>query len=154
MHIAVLDDNIADRKHLERLLDRESDRRIQTTGNLYIDSYGATETMLNAPLKQYDFFMIDMKGPVDQSLDIIKRLREKGVNVPVCLMRNENEVTDKEEFKELLFIEKPIIVAELSELVGKAIEIRKNMPEEEEEEEKTEYTEKKGFFKSLLEKIY
>ncbi|MCR4649609.1 MAG: hypothetical protein K5776_11085 [Lachnospiraceae bacterium] len=154
MHIAVLDDNIADRKHLERLLDRESDRRIQTTGNLYIDSYGATETMLNAPLKQYDFFMIDMKGPVGQSLDIIKSLREKSVNVPVCLMRNENEVTNKEEFGELLFIEKPIIVAKLSELVGKAIEIRKNMPEDEEEEETTEYTEKKGFFKSLLEKFY
>ena len=28
MHIAICDDNIADRKHLERLLSRESDKRM------------------------------------------------------------------------------------------------------------------------------
>ena len=49
MHIAVMDDNIADRKQLERLLDRESDRRIQTTGNLYIDSFVALESLFIAP---------------------------------------------------------------------------------------------------------
>lgn len=154
MHIALLDDNIADRKHLERLLDRESDRRIQTTGNLYIDSYGASETMLNAPLKQYDFFMIDMKGDVSVSLEIIRGLRDKGVQVPVCLMRNESELKEYPEASELLFIEKPIKVAELTDLVGKAIEIRNSMPEEEDEEEEQAVSQKKGFFKSLIEKIY
>ena len=40
MHIAICDDNIADRKHLERLLSRESDKRMGTPNLLYVDSYG------------------------------------------------------------------------------------------------------------------
>ena len=39
MHLAVCDDNIADRKQMERLLGRESDRRLNTTGVLYVDSF-------------------------------------------------------------------------------------------------------------------
>ena len=37
MHIAICDDNIADRKQLERLLDRESDRRKGTSGVFFYD---------------------------------------------------------------------------------------------------------------------
>ncbi len=132
MHIAVLDDNIADRKHLERLLDRESDRRIQTTGNLYIDSYGAVETLMEAPKKQYDFFMIDMKGPVALSIEVVKNLRAQGVQVPLCIMRNKSELIPEFEdlAEELLFIEKPIIVAQLSDLIGAALEVKKQKDEE------------------------
>ena len=38
MHIAVCDDNVADRKQTERLLQRASDRHASTTGVFYIDS--------------------------------------------------------------------------------------------------------------------
>ena len=72
MHIAVMDDNIADRKQLERLLDRESDRRIQTTGNLYIDSFGALESLFIAP-KQYDFFMVDIIITTYNSINTLDR---------------------------------------------------------------------------------
>ncbi len=37
MHLAVCDDNIADRKQTERLLGRESDQRINSTGVLYVE---------------------------------------------------------------------------------------------------------------------
>ena len=37
MHIAICDDNIADRKQTERLLGKESDRRAKTESVLYID---------------------------------------------------------------------------------------------------------------------
>ena len=125
MHIAVLEDNVADRKQLERLLDRESDRRIQTTGNLYIDTYGAKDALLTAPLKQYDFFMINMEGPVSEGLEVIKNLKTRGISVPVCLMRKEDELKDNKDIPEnLMFIEKPIKVAELTELIGKAISIK------------------------------
>ena len=40
MHIAICDDNIADRKQLERLLKRESDKRKAKTGLLFADSFG------------------------------------------------------------------------------------------------------------------
>ena len=55
MHIAVCDDNGADRKQLERLLSRESDKRMETTGNLYVTSYGNPESLLQNP-RQFDVF--------------------------------------------------------------------------------------------------
>ena len=50
MHLAVCDDNIADRKQMERLLGRESDRRLNTTGILYMDSFGNKEAILTTPM--------------------------------------------------------------------------------------------------------
>lgn len=139
MHIAVLDDNIADRKQLERLLDRESDRRIQTTGNLYIDSYGSKGSLLFAPLKQYDFIMIDMKESVHESLEIIKSLREKGVTIPICLMRNESEVEGIEGVPEdLFYIEKPIKVAELTSLMDGVITAKNELEAFEKREKELE----------------
>ncbi|MCR5848778.1 MAG: hypothetical protein K6G75_11785 [Lachnospiraceae bacterium] len=130
MHIAVLDDNIADRKQLERLLDRESDRRIQTTGNLYIDSYGSVDALMLAPKKQYDFFLIDLKGPVFDSVKIINDLLAQGIQVPICLMRSENELEGTDKPEGLLYIEKPIRVADLTAVIDKALEIKKVKDEE------------------------
>ena len=48
MHLAVCDDHLVDRKQMERLLGRESDRRIHTTGVLYIDSFGSQESQKKA----------------------------------------------------------------------------------------------------------
>ena len=45
-YIAVCDDNMADRKQMERLLGRESDIRLNDTGVLYIDSYGSEDALL------------------------------------------------------------------------------------------------------------
>ena len=47
MHIAICDDNVADRKQLERLLSRESDARMAQSGVFYTDSFG--DTMLGDP---------------------------------------------------------------------------------------------------------
>ena len=58
MHVAVCDDNVADRKQTERLLGRESDRRAKLTKGLYIDSYGNESALLRNPM-QYDIFYID-----------------------------------------------------------------------------------------------
>ena len=58
MHIAICDDIIADRKQLERLLSRESDRRIKTTGNLYLESFGGIAALTHATMIN-DLFVID-----------------------------------------------------------------------------------------------
>lgn len=121
MHIAVMDDNIADRKQLERLLDRESDRRIHTTGNLYIDSFGAVDSLFIAP-KQYEFFMVDIANNPAECVNISKKLREIGIKVPVCILRNQNEFSDYKDLPDdVLFLEKPIKVAELTETIDKVI---------------------------------
>ena len=59
MHLAVCDDNIADRKQMERLLGRESDRRLNTTGVLYVDSFGNRSAILSTPMI-YDGLFMDM----------------------------------------------------------------------------------------------
>ena len=84
MHIAVCDDNIADRKQMERLLGRASDRRLHTTGVLYIDSYGNVEAVLRSPML-YDAFFIDMtNGPVN-GFQLARKLIDAGVVAPIVL---------------------------------------------------------------------
>ena len=85
MHIAVCDDNVADRKQTERLLGRESDSRIRTTGNLYIDSYGNVESLKQAPMK-YDLFFIDMTESGPDGAETAALLRQMGVTSPIVLM--------------------------------------------------------------------
>lgn len=165
MHIAVLDEKIADRKHLERLLDRESDRRIPTTGNLYTDTFGSVDALLVAP-KQYDFFMIDVLSGISGCINVAKRVRDLGLNSPICIMRSFAEaegITDLPD--NLLWLEKPIIVAELTATIDKVLELEQkaldddssnniteegDSSEETEDEINTEATEKQGFFKRLF----
>lgn len=49
MHIAICDDNVADRKQLERLLKRESDKQYGIREPFYIDSYGNAEALMRSP---------------------------------------------------------------------------------------------------------
>lgn len=84
MHVAICDDNVADRKHLERLLSRESDKRRGTPNILYVDSYGDTEHFLVNPLK-YNIIFMDMnleQGTVEYLIDALVAM---GYNAPLVL---------------------------------------------------------------------
>ena len=71
MHIALCDDNVADRKQFERLVKRESDRRAADEGILFADSFGNSESLLTNPM-QYDGFYIDMcKTPGVSGADVV-----------------------------------------------------------------------------------
>ncbi|MCD7724979.1 MAG: hypothetical protein LUI12_05420 [Clostridiales bacterium] len=84
MHIAVCDDNVADRKQMERLLQRSSDRRIQTTGVFYIDSYGNVEAVMRSPML-YDAFFIDMTSGSVNGFQLARKLIDAGVTAPIVL---------------------------------------------------------------------
>ena len=74
MHIAVCDDNIADRKQTERLLGRQSDRFFKETGErLYIDSYGNVPAFMNYP-QMYDGLFVDMRNEEPTGFEIAKKL--------------------------------------------------------------------------------
>jgi len=112
MHIAVCDDNVADRKQLERLLKRESDKRAASTGIIYTDSFGNSTSLLSNPM-QYDAFYIDMcltEGIT--GTEVANALIAQGVNYR-AQSYPEN----------VIFLDKPIKVAELGQSIDHALDI-------------------------------
>lgn len=122
MHIAICDDNVADRKQLERLLKRESDKRASTTGVLYVDSYGNSESLLKNPM-QYNAFFIDMcKGGIT-GIDVLNSLTSLGSGSPVILCCSDINYREYEVPSRVIFLDKPIKTARLSEVLDRAQEI-------------------------------
>ena len=119
MHIAICDDNIADRKHLERLLARESDRRKNTTGILYIDSYGNVDALTKSPMI-YDLFFIDMTQLPPYGMETAILLREIGVVAPIVLCTSSIRYEDYAKPPvELFYIDKPFKPEELTTIIEK-----------------------------------
>lgn len=126
MHLAVCDDHIADRKQMERLLGRESDRRIPTTGVLYVDSYGSQGSILATPMI-YDAIFMDMTEDGCDAIQLANRLREKGTSIPIVFCcgkvnyRNAGHLPDN-----VLFLDKPISVAALTDMIDQLLVLTQN----------------------------
>ncbi len=132
MHIAICDDNIADRKQLERLLDRESDRRKNTSGVFFCDSYGNSEHLSRNPMP-YELFFLDMTGKEPDGLSFAIELRRLGVTAPIALCSSSinyqealKKLPEQERPADLLFIDKPIKVADLTAIIDKALHLGSN----------------------------
>lgn len=129
MHIAVCDDNIADRKQTERLLGRQSDRFFKESGErLYIDSYGNVTAFLRYP-QMYDGLFIDMKAEHPTGFEVAKLLIDAGVVRPIILCVS--DIDYRKEYEEsglnipnLMFIDKPIRVAELTNIMNEIRRIK------------------------------
>lgn len=117
MHIAICDDNVADRKHLERLLSRESDKRMGTPDILYVDSFGNEENFFRNPLK-YDLFFIDMVSSPDLTLRIVQKLRDMGIKAPIVLYSSKIDYSTISEMPaSVVHMKKPYIPDPLPELL-------------------------------------
>lgn len=121
LHIAVCDDNTADRKQLERLLGRESNRRSSQTGCFYIDSYGNSNAALQSP-QLYDAFFIDMVSDLTDGAALVLRLLDAGVVAPIilCISSIDYRKTLPEicqSLQQIHYLDKPIKTAELSSLL-------------------------------------
>lgn len=92
MHVAICDDNVADRKHLERLLSRESDKRAGTPNILYVDSYGEKMHFLANPLK-YNLIFMDMSSEPGIVEFILEHLDEMGYHAPLILYSDKIDYT-------------------------------------------------------------
>lgn len=123
MHVAICDDNVADRKQSERLLHRESDKRLATAGNFYIDSYGTAESLLANPMR-YEVYFIDICQGSLSAMDILDALSKQGISTPVvlcCSAINYRELPiSEEEKKRVIFIDKPLKVEELASIIDEA----------------------------------
>lgn len=130
MHIAICDDNVADRKQLERLLTRESDSRKNITSVFYVDSYGLGEKLYPKRMS-YDLLFIDMNESEETGLDYALRLCHDGVFSPIVLCSNDNAYKNMASQidnlpQNLLFLSKPVIKAELTDIIDQAIIIEQN----------------------------
>lgn len=127
MHIAICDDNVADRHQMERLLKRESDKRGATTGILYVDSYGNGDALLSNPMR-YDAYYLDVcKTEGITGIDIAAQLFQAGIQAPVvlcCSDVNYREHALPENMQNVLFLNKPIKTDELSHTLDIALEIK------------------------------
>lgn len=128
MHIAICDDNVADRKQLERLLKRESDRRSSTTGILYADSFGNAPALLSNPM-QYDAFYIDMcRTEGVCGMDVVEGLLAKGVNAPIVMCCSLVNYREQEFPSNVIFLDKPIRTEALTKSIDHALSIKSKAP--------------------------
>ncbi|MCR5799127.1 MAG: hypothetical protein K6G69_03540 [Lachnospiraceae bacterium] len=121
MHIALADSNPGDRKQMERLLGRESDRRIQTTGVLYTETFGSNEALLASPIV-YDVYFLDIKDEDSDSFDYATAIRQKSIMSPIVLCSDVKErLGDRKEPENVIYIDKPVKTDELTALMDRLI---------------------------------
>lgn len=125
MYIALADSSVGDRKQMERLLERESDRRVNTTGVFYIETFGSTEALLKSPTI-YDVYFLDVTDPGADSYDIAKLIRNKGILSPIVFCISEVDYRNRgEELSGSMFMDKPIKVAELTSVIDEILDKKK-----------------------------
>ena len=128
MHVAVCDDNVADRKQMERLLDRESDKRNAAHGtDLYIDSYGDEKAIFSHPML-YDVFYVDMcRTEGITGADVCKRLINAGVTAPIYMCVSEIDYRSMDlDYAQVRFLDKPIKTGELCASLNEAYDIKQS----------------------------
>lgn len=119
MYISIIADNIADRKHLERLMKRSHDALAEDVKGMYVDSYGNAEAALHAPMK-YNLFILDTIEDSTAEM-IIHALQKAKVPGPICVCRKDGVACSFEtSIPNLWTIDKPISQLALDELVLKA----------------------------------
>ena len=130
MHIAVCDDNLADRHQMERLLGRESDKQDDTSEMFIIDSYGNPEVMLSHP-KAFDLFFIDVCQT--EGLDAVKIVQEliaRGATGPIVMCCSQIDYRTVSGLPEnAIYIDKPIKVADLHNVLEQVKEFQSELPD-------------------------
>lgn len=119
--IALCDTNFADRKQMERLLERESDKRLDSCV-FYMDTYGNKEALLSNP-RTYDAYFLDMPDTNYSAYDLAKDIRSKDIISPIVFC---SSTMDYRAFGNKLsncfFMNKPILVADLSSILDELIQ--------------------------------
>ena len=129
MHIAVLDDDVASRKQMERLLERASDANKKNgLEGYYIDSYGAFDS-LHSKVAMYDAIYIDIVDSDMKGHEIAKSILNSGIQgkIILCISSlNYREIISSEDAEQFLFIDKPVNTEELNNTLSICEENRKN----------------------------
>jgi len=117
MHIAVVADNVADRKQAERLLGRANTALASGIGTLFVDSFGDEESFLHACMR-YDLFILDFDNDIPHSLEVAQKLKEKNAPglIAVC-KHTDAPFLYETAIQGLYTLDKPILPASLHKLL-------------------------------------
>ncbi|MBE5882118.1 MAG: hypothetical protein E7289_07435 [Lachnospiraceae bacterium] len=117
MHIAVVADNIADRKQTERLLGRANTALAASIGTLFVDSYGDEASFLHACMR-YDLFILDFDNDVAHSMEVARKLKEKSAPGLITVCKHADAPFQHETAIQGLYtLDKPILTAPLHKLL-------------------------------------
>lgn len=120
MHIAICDDNVADRKQLERMLKKASETFVEKTEGFYVDSYGNCSALFRSPML-YDAFFIDLTEGKINGMDVCQKLLQTGVHATIILcssaIRYPEIVTEQSLPNSVLFLDKPLKKADLAKML-------------------------------------
>lgn len=120
MYVAVIAENIADRKHMERLLDRVSDTIMHTAGNLYIESFGDANS-IGPVAHKYSMFFLDFQTDTELMGAIMDKLTECSVpeNKIIICQPEDAQIPLPLSSKDYLTVQKPLRMEQLTEVVLK-----------------------------------
>lgn len=143
MHIAICDDNVADRKQLERMLKKTSEIFTDKTEGFYVDSYGNCSALFRSPML-YDVFFLDLTEGEVNGMDVCQKLLQAGVHATIILCSSTicypKIVTEHSLPDNVLFLDKPLKKTDLTEMLHIAHSARQTaIPHIELREESGEY---------------
>lgn len=117
MHIAIVADNVADRKQAERLLGRANTALSGSIGTLFVDSFGDEESFLHACMR-YDLFILDFDNDITHSMEVAAKLKEKNAPGLVTVCKHADAPFQYETAIQGLYtLDKPILTAPLHKLL-------------------------------------
>lgn len=127
MHIAVLDDDVASRNQMSRLLTRISDsNKKEGLEGYYIDLYGNYEP-LSSKLAMYDAIFIDMTESDKKGHELAEEILSSGVHAKVILCISKidyRNVISSDYSTSFLYMDKPIKSEELPPILNICEELR------------------------------
>lgn len=121
LSVALIDTDLGYRKQMERLLERESDKR-EDSCSIYITTFGNKDILLNTQ-RIYDAYFLDIPNEQYSAYDLAKELRLKDIASPIiflCSSMNYRECG--RELTNTFFMNKPILAADLSSMVEELLQ--------------------------------
>ena len=121
LSVALFDTNFGERKQMERLLDRESDRRTNSCP-IYTTTFGNPDTLLNTQ-RIYDAYFLDIPSKPYSAYDLAKDLRLKDIASPIIFLCSSMDYRECEpKLSNTFFMDKPVLVADLTAMVEELIQ--------------------------------
>lgn len=118
MYIAIVADDVAARKQYERLFSRSSDALRQELGDLYVETFGAPDSLLVSTPMKYGLFFIDL-AEHSMLCTLTEQLRAMNAPGMVCVCAA-SQPDDLNDIPNLIFAPKDPKQSDVHDLIRKA----------------------------------